>query len=57
MPSKTRVQKTLDDLRGQAADCHACPLWRDATQTVFGEGPARAAEITTAAECDLTATH
>ena len=23
----------------EAADCRACPLWRDATQTVFGEGP------------------
>ena len=26
-------------LREQAADCRACPLWKDATQTVFGEGP------------------
>ncbi len=43
MPSKARAQKTLDALRGQAGECHACPLWRDATQTVFGEGPARAA--------------
>ncbi len=24
-------------------DCQACPLWRDATQTVFGEGPSDAA--------------
>lgn len=31
---------SLDDLRGAAAGCHACDLWRDATQTVFGEGPA-----------------
>jgi len=29
-------------LREQAADCQACPLWRHATQTVFGSGPARA---------------
>jgi uracil-DNA glycosylase family protein len=29
-------------LRGAAAGCRACPLWRDATQTVFGHGPARA---------------
>jgi uracil-DNA glycosylase family protein len=29
-------------LREAAADCRACPLWRDATQTVFGSGPARA---------------
>ena len=36
-------QKTPDDdietLREQAAHCRACPLWKDATQTVFGEGP------------------
>jgi DNA polymerase len=30
-------------LRQAAAGCRACPLWRDATQTVFGAGPARAA--------------
>lgn len=30
---------TLDDLRAQAEGCRRCPLWRDATQTVFGEGP------------------
>jgi DNA polymerase len=29
-------------LRDEAADCRACPLWKDATQTVFGEGPQRA---------------
>jgi DNA polymerase len=29
-------------LREAAAGCRACPLWRDATQTVFGAGPARA---------------
>lgn len=34
---------TLRQLRLRAADCRACPLWRDATQTVFGAGPARAA--------------
>jgi uracil-DNA glycosylase len=32
----------LETLREQAADCRACPLWKDATQTVFGEGPAHA---------------
>jgi DNA polymerase len=32
-------------LREAAADCRACPLWKDATQTVFGEGPARAAVV------------
>lgn len=33
---------TLDELRAEAADCRACPLWKDATQTVFGEGPSHA---------------
>jgi uracil-DNA glycosylase len=30
-------------LARDAADCRACDLWRDATQTVFGEGPPNAA--------------
>jgi uracil-DNA glycosylase family protein len=29
----------LASLARDAADCRACDLWRDATQTVFGEGP------------------
>ena len=29
---------TLEALREAAAECTACPLYRDATQTVFGEG-------------------
>ena len=28
----------LDALRAAAAGCTACDLYRDATQTVFGEG-------------------
>src|SRR5258707_7568388 len=32
----------LDELRAAAAECTACPLYRSATQTVFGEGPERA---------------
>ena len=32
----------LDELRAQAHDCRACPLWKPATQTVFGVGPATA---------------
>jgi DNA polymerase len=32
----------LDELRSEAADCRACPLWQTGTQTVFGEGAARA---------------
>jgi DNA polymerase len=30
---------SLKALREAAAGCRACPLWRNATQTVFGEGP------------------
>jgi DNA polymerase len=29
-------------LRKAAADCKECPLWKNATQTVFGEGSERA---------------
>jgi DNA polymerase len=32
----------LETLREEAAACRACPLWKDATQTVFGEGPPNA---------------
>jgi uracil-DNA glycosylase len=32
----------LNTLREEAAGCRACPLWKDATQTVFGEGPQHA---------------
>jgi len=47
MPRKPLTHKplaaeSLMDLRAEAADCRACPLWKDATQTVFGEGPSRA---------------
>jgi uracil-DNA glycosylase len=35
-------QRTLESLRDAAKVCHGCDLWRDATQTVFGEGPADA---------------
>ncbi|MGN6381526.1 MAG: UdgX family uracil-DNA binding protein [Dyella sp.] len=30
---------SLAQLREQARQCRACPLWQPATQTVFGEGP------------------
>jgi DNA polymerase len=33
---------SLAALRDEAADCRACHLWKDATQTVFGEGPKHA---------------
>jgi len=32
----------LEALREEAASCRACPLWKNATQTVFGEGPKHA---------------
>src|ERR1700716_1511854 len=33
---------SLDTLRDEAANCRACPLWKDATQTVFGGAPQHA---------------
>src|SRR5437762_9230939 len=33
---------SLKMLREEAAHCRACPLWKNATQTVFGEGPQHA---------------
>jgi DNA polymerase len=33
---------TLPRVRAAAKDCRACDLWKRGTQTVFGEGPARA---------------
>jgi uracil-DNA glycosylase len=34
--------RSLRTLRQAAADCRGCPLWKDATQTVFGDGPRKA---------------
>ncbi|MDN2582031.1 UdgX family uracil-DNA binding protein [Aquibium sp. ELW1220] len=34
--------RTLAELSRTAESCRRCDLWRDATQTVFGEGPAPA---------------
>ncbi len=40
MTRKTvKAADELETLREEAAGCRACPLWKDATQTVFGEGP------------------
>src|SRR5438132_3529063 len=36
------AEKDLETLRQAAARCAACDLYRTGTQTVFGEGPARA---------------
>jgi uracil-DNA glycosylase len=33
---------SLTKLRRAAADCRGCPLWKNATQTVFGAGPRKA---------------
>jgi uracil-DNA glycosylase len=44
-PMKRKTDTAPDDLdilREEAAGCRACPLWKDATQTVFGEGPPHA---------------
>jgi DNA polymerase len=36
---------TLPQLREIAAGCQACELWKKGTQTVFGEGPQKNAQI------------
>jgi DNA polymerase len=38
LPSRLTIQ-TLQDA---AASCKGCDLWKNATQTVFGEGPPKA---------------
>ena len=42
-PVDVAFDGALRTLRRQARGCRRCPLWRFATQTVFGEGPADAA--------------
>jgi DNA polymerase len=41
-PTKSGAAAQLEGLRKRAAGCRDCPLWANATQTVFGEGSARA---------------
>ncbi|MDW6024964.1 UdgX family uracil-DNA binding protein [Mesorhizobium sp. BAC0120] len=36
---------TLNEVREAAMGCRRCPLWRNATQTVFGEGPEAASVV------------
>ena len=36
--AKPRPFRSLADVREQAAHCRDCPLWKNATQTVFGAG-------------------
>ncbi|MFT6670996.1 MAG: DNA polymerase, partial [Afipia broomeae] len=38
-PSVHTKPGSLATIRAEAADCRSCHLWKDATQTVFGEGP------------------
>lgn len=42
MAPATTTQAKLASVRREALACRACPLWKGATQTVFGEGPATA---------------
>jgi uracil-DNA glycosylase family protein len=39
---RANVERSVTGLRRVAAGCQACDLWKHATQTVFGEGPASA---------------
>jgi uracil-DNA glycosylase len=39
---KKQQSAALEALRASAQGCRNCPLWENATQTVFGEGKARA---------------
>lgn len=39
---RVKPDSHLTTLRRRAATCRACPLWKNGTQTVFGEGPSTA---------------
>lgn len=41
-PAARPTARSLAALREEAEHCRACPLWKNATQTVFGEGRATA---------------
>jgi DNA polymerase len=41
-PAEVPATRDLDELARVATSCTACPLYRDATQTVFGKGAPRA---------------
>jgi len=41
-PSLPATPRPLEDVRKEAAGCRRCPLWKRATQTVFGAGAADA---------------
>lgn len=38
----TNLDRPLAEVSEQAAHCRACPLWKNATQTVFGAGSEQA---------------
>jgi len=42
MKRRAKSSNSIEALREEAASCRACHLWKDATQTVFGEGPQHA---------------
>lgn len=42
MPAPVPDSKSLSKIAAAARQCEACPLYKNATQTVFGEGPKRA---------------
>src|SRR5690348_3639311 len=41
----TTAGKSFDDVRAEAKTCKACDLWKNATQTVFGEGGGAAPKV------------
>jgi uracil-DNA glycosylase family protein len=41
-PSAEQPSVSIDQLREEARSCRACDLWKNATQTVFGEGSRKA---------------
>jgi uracil-DNA glycosylase len=42
LKAATRIPSSLEHIRREALHCRNCDLWKNATQTVFGEGPAPA---------------
>lgn len=42
MAKTVHAKHSVAALRDEASECRMCHLWKDATQTVFGEGPQRA---------------
>jgi uracil-DNA glycosylase family protein len=53
MATVSSTSGSLKALREEASNCRACPLWKDATQTVFGEGPQDAQVMLVGEQPDL----